>query len=385
MDCCKRRNVLYPADIEGKPHNPSLHGDCQYWHDHCPASYLYSTVDLLPSTVYTWKVKANGANVGDYSVPFTFTTSPNPPKPPVLTSPANAALVDGAAVQTLKWDPVLAVVSSNDLTNYPTAASFEVEYATNIAFTDSTGKVVNGNTLAETQLSLSADTLLPNRIHYWRVRSWSEADAGEITASGLLRALSARTVDIPANSAHADLTDKCSFTCFGKQTSNLHLDRSFWRCLLHLQILKGSAVVITGTITVPLHTYTPAKDLLAGTTYTWKVKANGLISSGYSDSFTFTTASNSPKVPVLTLPANNALVDSAAVQILKWNPVLAVTTTSPATSYPLRRVSKLSMRPTALSLVPSSRLSPATHSFPCLLERSLPIAPTTGVFVRGQM
>lgn len=291
------------------------------------------TVDLLPNTTYIWEVKANGLNAGDYSTSFTFTTSANPPKSPVLSSPASDALVDGSVEQKLKWNPVAAVNTTSALTTYPPAASFQVEYALNGAFTDSTVAVVNGNTLVETQLALPANTLLPNRTYYWRVRSWSEANAaGNYSVWSLPRTF--RT-NMPVS--------KLSSPMLVSPTNGITLDNKrptfMWNEVsgatsYTLQILKGTAVVKTATITVPLHNYVQITDLLPNTVYTWQVKANGRVSSDYSTPFTFTTSLNAPKVPVLSAPAANAPMDSAATIRLDWNPVLAVNTTSPSTTYP---------------------------------------------------
>jgi hypothetical protein len=295
-------------------------------------AYIYTpTVDLLPGTTYTWKVKANnGVNSGDYSAPFTFTTSANPPKIPVLTLPANAALVDSAATQTLKWNPVLAVT-----TTYPAAASFQVEYATNSAFTNSTVEIVNGNTPAETQLSLPIGALLPNHTYYWHVRSWSAADSGgNHSAWSVARTfrtrLSAPILNLPAN-----------WALLNNKRPTFSWDEAPGATSYTLLILKENpkthlftVVALTGTVKVPAYTYTPTVDLLPATIYTWQVKANGVNTGNYSAPFTFTTSGNPPKTPVLSAPANGVLVDSAVAQTLKWSPVLAVSTTSPATTYP---------------------------------------------------
>ncbi|MBI5952365.1 MAG: substrate-binding domain-containing protein, partial [Chloroflexi bacterium] len=291
-----------------------------------PAHVYTPAVDLLPDTLYSWKVKANGTNAGDYSAPFTFTTSPNPPAVPVLTSPANALLVDGAVAQTLKWNPV---------TTSPVAASFQVEYSTNSAFSGSTFEVVNSNTLGETQLSLAAGTLSPNLTYYWRVRSWSGADAdGSHSAWSLTRNFRVKPETITTKLPAPDLTSPVDNAAQVVKRPTFTWTEVSGASSYTLQILKGTTVVNTGTIVPPLHSYVPKADLLAGTTYTWKVKANGTIPSDFSTPFTFTVVPNPPKVPTLTLPASNALLDSAAVQILKWNPVPAVTTTVPSTSYP---------------------------------------------------
>ena len=283
-----------------------------------PVHTYTPVVDLLPDTTYQWKVRANnGVNSGEYSASFTFKTSVNPPKIPVLTSPAAGALVDSVVIQTLVWS--ITTPAS------PIAASYEVEYATNGAFIGST--VVP---LAGTQLPLSIGTLLPNRTYSWHVRSWSGASAtGNHSAWSVTRTfrtmLSTPELNLPPNSAMTALDNKRPTFSWDEVPGALTYT---------LQILNGTKVVNTGTIKAPAYTYTPSVDLLPGTTYQWKVKANGTNAGIYSVPFTFITSGNPPKVPVLLAPANAVLVNSAVAQTLGWNPVLAAVTTSSVTTYP---------------------------------------------------
>lgn len=285
-----------------------------------PAHIYTPTADLLPSTTYTWKVKANnGVNSGDYSMPFTFTTSANPPKVPLLSTPKNASLIDSALTQILTWSPVLAVTSPAS----PPALSYEIQYATNSAFNNPRVTAVS-----DAQISLPGYTLLPNTTYYWQVRSWSGAGAiDNHSAWSLVRTfrtkLSTPILNLPANSALLD-----------NKRPTFSWDEVPGATSYTLQILKAGKAVVTGTIKIPAYTFTPTADLLPGIIYTWKVKANGVNAGDYSDSFTFTTSSNPPKVPVLSAPKNGILVDSTAAQTLKWTPVLGVSTTSATTTYP---------------------------------------------------
>ena len=247
-------------------------------------AYVYTpAVDLLPSSTYTWKVKANGTNTGNYSVPFTFTTSDNSPKIPALSAPANAALVDSTVAQTLDWNQVLGVTATSAVATYPAAACFEVEYAMNSSFSgvSDTIVVVNDNTIAGTHTT--PILLSPGRTYSWRVRSWSGTNATGIhSAWSLVRTIKVKFV--------APVLDSVVVTS-GSPTFVWHSANGLWTNYT-LTILDAATnkVVKSFTITAPTTTYTiPAASLPAGT-YKWQVKINGLytpISSAIS-SGTFT-------------------------------------------------------------------------------------------------
>ncbi|MBI5954934.1 MAG: hypothetical protein HY865_25010 [Chloroflexi bacterium] len=278
-------------------------------------------VDLLPATTYTWRVRANnGVNTGEFSDPFAFTTSANPPTVPVMLLPANAALLDSVVTQTLTWKPVTPVINPAS----PAALSYEVAYATNSAFSGSTV-----TTVSAPQYSLTVGVLSPNLTYYWRVRSWSEANAtGNHSAWSATRTFRTRLATPVLNLPETNAV-------LNNKRPTFSWDEVPGATTYTLQILSGAKVVNSGTIKPPAYVYTPLVDLLPNTVYTWKVKANGVNTGNYSVPFTFTTSPNPPKPPVLLAPINIILVDSAVPQILKWNPVLAVTTTSPATTYPV--------------------------------------------------
>jgi len=269
-------------------------------HTYTPAA------DLLPNKTYKWQVKANGLMPSPYSAASTFTTSGNPPAIPVLLSPANNALVDSAVAQALTWKPVPVTIP---------AANYEVEYAANSAFTGAIAAPVTG-----TQQTIAIGALLPNRTYYWHVRSWSGAGATGIhsawSAVRTFRTMLATPVlNLPVNSTLPALDNKRPTFSWDEVPS---------ATTYTLQILNGTKVVNTGTITAPAYTYTPAVDLLPGITYTWKVRANGANTGNYSAPFTFTTSANPPAIPVLFAPANGALLSANTLQVLDWNASLGV-------------------------------------------------------------
>ncbi len=284
------------------------------------------TADLLPNTAYTWQVKANGVNAGDYSAPRTFTTSLNAPKIPILTAPAANGLVDSAVLQTLDWNPVSAVTTTNPATTYPEAVSYDVEYATNSKFTSST--LVN----VVTDQNTFPDFLPAHTTYYWRARSVNET--GQFSAWSAARMFKTRVatpaLNIPISGAElnnkrptfewdaVDGATSYTLQIFKKNTTNL------FTVLAH-----------TGTILAPKYTYTPTVDLLPNTEYAWRVKANNTLYPGaYSAQSTFTTSVNPPKTPVLSLPKTGTVISITDNPSLGWLAPLPAVNANPLLNYP---------------------------------------------------
>jgi hypothetical protein len=192
---------------------------------------------------------------------------------PVLSAPANAILVDSAAAQTLKWTPVLGVSTTSATTTYPPAASYEVEYATNVLFTNSLIVKVSAP-------QTSPITLLPGRTYYWHVRSWSGANAtGNHSAWSLTRSIKVKfiapTLTTPSSGA-SGVGVRPTFTW---SSAN-----GLWTSYT-LQVAPTNAFgsgTRTFTIKAPFTTYTIPDSLpalTAGNTYFWRVKINGLFTS----------------------------------------------------------------------------------------------------------
>jgi len=230
--------------------------------------------DLLPNAAYTWQVKANGKNPGEYSETFDFVTGARAPSQPVLTEPKNNALVDSAAVQTLKWNAGRASETAS--------LSYQVEYATNANFLDSVVAPAG-----ETQLALPVGTFQPGRTYYWRVRAWSESDAhGTHSAWSAARTIkvqfAAPTLTAPIAGASVSATPTFTWSSanglWTTYTLQISADENF------------KSGVKSFTVKAPLTTFTlPAKSALIPGDYFWRVKINGAytpILSATSETFT---------------------------------------------------------------------------------------------------
>jgi len=244
-------------------------------------AYTYTpAIDLLPSTQYQWKVKANGLNAGDYSAPFTFTTSANPPALPVLTAPLDLALLANNPAQVLDWNASLGL---------PAAVSYEVEYANNSTFT---GATFVTNTVAAPTTQLPAFATLPGRTYYWRVRAWSLAGATGNHSAWTTRSFKVKfvapTLTSPANAAINVGVGNGNRPTFTWSSVNNGIWTSYT-----LQVANDAAFTVglrTFTIGAPATTYTIPNTLPALTAglKRWRVRINGLYLPIFSAPRTFT-------------------------------------------------------------------------------------------------
>jgi len=311
-----------------------------------PAHTYTPAVDLSANTPYTWQVKANGVNAGQYSTPFTFITGADTPAVPILTAPANNILVGGSAVPTLKWSLV-------DNKTTP-AASFEVEYANNAAFTSSIPTIVPVATKTLDIEPLSAGT------YYWHVRSWSGADAKGthsawsgvrvIKVSGTTPVETAPTVPaltFPTNNA---LIIGYTPTLDWKSSTQVMALAGSWHYEIQVTAPFGAYDEIFSTTDSPdpviglgesQYAILSENSLPANTTFTWKVRStynDGVTtrSSAWSATRTFRTRLTTPTLlspvddPTTSTPLDNRRptftwepvpgATSYTLQILKENP-----------------------------------------------------------------
>ncbi|MBI5951709.1 MAG: M4 family metallopeptidase [Chloroflexi bacterium] len=226
-----------------------------------PTSKWTPTVDLpINMASLYWRVKANGANPSDWSVPVPFATV-NPPTVPVLVTPAINALVTNYS-PTLTWKAsAIAPVGSSTMGNYYIQIDDNADFSS---------PEVNDSAVPPTTPSVSyipSPDLNPNTKYYWRVRSSNTG--GDYSGWSLVRyfrtAMTQPTLETPVDGgALFDLKPTFEWSDVpGAATYTIQLSK----------YLNFSTIARTATIAPSA--YTPPTNLAAGTYY-WRVRANGL-------------------------------------------------------------------------------------------------------------
>ncbi len=140
-----------------------------------------SITSLTNSTEYYWRVRAtNGADVGEFSTPWKFTTQSavNPPSAPVLVSPQNGA-ASVAVNARLIWN-----VSTG-------AASYRLRVSTSSSFSST---VLDQTGLTDTSLAMTG--LRTSTTYYWQV--YAANSAGNSPYSVTNRFTTSRRLAAPA-------------------------------------------------------------------------------------------------------------------------------------------------------------------------------------------
>jgi Leucine-rich repeat (LRR) protein len=137
-----------------------------------PNSPAYTvTISLPQNKIIHWRVRANGPNGPSLWTKGSF-TSANPPSTPSLLSPASGALLK-TLTPRLDW-------STSTLPAGTAFGRYELDIATDTAFTTYTRYEVLDRTLSEWNDWTGRDPLLPKTKYYWRVRAlnadWHESN-----------------------------------------------------------------------------------------------------------------------------------------------------------------------------------------------------------------
>ena len=209
-----------------------------------------------------------------------FTQIPTPvkilPSVPTLSSPINAASAQQLNV-TLNWNQ-----SSN-------ATSYNLEVSTTSGF----------STIANTLNTITANTttltgLLPGTTYYWRVKANNADGSSDWSASwSFTTDIAMPTLSLPTNGlSNATIAPTLNWSAISNASSydvEVSTDGTFSKLIAAKSTITTNTTNLTG--------------LTAGTTYYWRVKANGTsISSNWSATWSFTTAIIAP---LLVGPANN--------------------------------------------------------------------------------
>ncbi len=239
-----------------------------------PPASQYALSGLARGTKYYWKVVAvNSSGEAPCAATFSFTTIPNPPAIPALSSPANAATGLGTSV-TLSW----AAASG--------AASYNVYCDTN----------ANPATLKTNTNSLSyAMTTSYATRYYWKVEAVNSggAKASTIRSFDTLYPPGAPALSAPANAAiglGTTVTVSWAAGSGGTPASyKVYCDTN-----ANPTTLKGTTASTSMVIAVSYATH-----------YYWKVEATNAAGAATSTARSFDTL-YPPGAPALSAPANAA-------------------------------------------------------------------------------
>ena len=256
------------------------------------------TVALLANKIYYWRARAIGSfGTGDWAS-STFMTPNPPPAPGLLVPAANALVTDYSPV--FDWKDVTAPTGT-------TLDHYQIQVASTAAFVT---PVVDENVIASTFTPLT--DLQPNTKYYWRVRAvntlghmgaWSQA---RYFRSAILPT----TLLSPADGASV-LTLRPAFDWTDVSGASGYT--------LQISTSVGFASVLK-TYSPVASSVSPTTDLPVNATLYWRVRANGTNGpSLWSETRSFVTP-NPPKVPVLSSPANRALVSDLTPR-LAWRMV----------------------------------------------------------------
>jgi hypothetical protein len=230
------------------------------------------TLDLAANTLYYWRIKANCTNgPSAYSDVRTFTTG-NPPSIPTLSAPANNSLVT-TTTPLLNWN-------NSTLPTGTTFKWYNLQLATNNTFMAIVWDTNVASLITDSQFI--TPLLLNSTTYYWRVRAintngdfsgWSAVRSFRVPFAGPI-------LNLPGDLSVVSSL-KPTFTWFpiaGAASYNIQISK----------VATFSPTMVNATVMNP--TYTPLLNLTAGTTYYWRVRANGAYGPGaWSTTFSFNT------------------------------------------------------------------------------------------------
>ncbi len=223
------------------------------------SSTFMPAINLAADTTYYWRVRTNAVNgPSEYSTIWSFTTG-NPPSTPNLSAPANNALVTDYTL-LLNW-------SNSTLPAGTTFSHYQLQIATDAAFTNLTLDVnVGAGDITASEYEPATD-LTANTKFYWRVRAVnSDLEYSAWSISRYFRtALLPPTLVTPAN---LDVLSGPRPTfdwedVIGASSYTIQVSRNF----------AFTQLVVNKTVTTS--TYTPTTNLPLNVTLYWRVRTNG--------------------------------------------------------------------------------------------------------------
>ncbi|NUM71530.1 MAG: fibronectin type III domain-containing protein, partial [Ignavibacteriaceae bacterium] len=257
---------------------------------------LKPVTGLLNNTTYYWRVNAkNAGGTSTYSTVYSFTTQPAVPTAPVLASPSNGAVNQPTALN-LVWNKSAGAVT------------YRVQLSTVNTFATT---IINDSTLTDSVKAVSGLQL--NTTYYWRVNAKNANGTGSYSTVYSFTTLPA----VPAAPVLASPANGAS----GQPLAlNLVWNKSAGAASYRVQLSTvntfATTIVNDSTITDSVKAIS---GLLNNTTYYWRVNAkNATGTSTYSTVYSFTTQPAVPAAPVLASPANGAVNQPLALNLV-WN------------------------------------------------------------------
>ncbi len=267
------------------------------------SGYTLSTPLPANSTLY-WRVRARvGSAFTPWSEVWALTTA-RPPSTPIPLVPRNRSLLTNYQ-PTFSW-------RGSVLPAGTTLAYYQIQVDNNGDFSspEIDQNITDGTTF------VPATQLSPNTLYYWRVRAFN-TDGHYSFWSTRVYFKTAITPPILAAPDHLQ--------ALPNKRPTLDWDDSPNAASYTIQISANPNFRRALTQTVRVSTFTLQRDLLANTTYYWRVRANpqsgAFGPSGWSEVRSFITG-NPPSVPILLSPANNALL-SRMYPLLDWSDSVA--------------------------------------------------------------
>ncbi|MBI1929079.1 hypothetical protein HYR99_33140 [Candidatus Poribacteria bacterium] len=243
--------------------------------------YTVPTGKLEGKKTYYWRVNATGVTgTGDWSQPWSFSLIP--PKPPVLSTPADGAAFVDTLTPTLKWQTSL------------NATAYGVQIAKDDKFT---AIVIEQAKIAKTEYPVPAGKLEPNKTYYWRVNATGVTGTGDWSQPWSFNLVPPKP---PVLSTPADGT-----VFVDTLTPTLKWQASQGAASYGVQIAKDdkfTAIIIEQTKITQTEYPTPAGKPAPGK-YFWRVNATGITGTGeWSNPWSFTVdAVNILIAPVITV------------------------------------------------------------------------------------
>ncbi len=253
------------------------------------------TTSLLVNRKYYWRVLAANASGASDWASSSFTT-PNPPPAPILVSPAVNALVTDYTPR-LDWGNVIVPTGT-------TFGHYQIQVALNATFTN----LVQSATAVPSEYTLPT-RLLPNTIHYWRVRAanslghygaWSAVRYFRTAIRAPVLVSPASGVTLPNRRPSFDWRNVVGASGYTLQISKYS----------NFAAVMVSAPTIASAFTMPA-------DLPANTTFYWRVRANGVNGPSLWSAIRSFRTGNPPSIPALTSPLDTTTIDDLTPR-LAW-------------------------------------------------------------------